>query len=498
VLDGKATLFLSCSEKFKEQVARPLRELLATEDIHAIIVSDEPQLAGTLEGPDSKIDSYLDASDAFVAVCTPDDRLDDGTIQCRPNIVDEIQRARAKSHLRARIQVLKAPTVQLHSNINPTYDDLDVNDVEGAAELVLAQLHAWNVVGHLKADPLMRDLATILAEGVQSFSDEKLTTLPTLLGKEGKPAEHEEICRALVELLMRDEPGPLATEFDGFAEATNFGLTLLGATQETRMLTVAERREKTGRIYRDGGVSADDIGKASSLKHRSDDPELLLLLTMRERLLETRGGPPAPAVSTANDTRTGLATVESADGAVAQSLAGAFFVEGYVHNSTAFRMALSSCQSLSLLGFSHNRMAVTYASELSQLVERGGRLRVLALDPGRTIVLDANLRSYVPKKPDDVRHQHEAAIATFVAIGGRAASPECFELRLMDCAPPYTIYLFDEEDDTAAQAFVWLTPWRMPSPERPGFCLRADVDGAWYRFFADQLIAMWNHFEVSP
>lgn len=107
MLGGQATLFLSCSEKFKEQVARPLRELLAVRGIRGIIVSDEPVLPRTSEAPDSKIDSYLDASDAFVAVCTPDDHLSDGTIQCRQNLTIDAKVERAGSRRVSGAAVLK-------------------------------------------------------------------------------------------------------------------------------------------------------------------------------------------------------------------------------------------------------------------------------------------------------------------------------------------------------------------------------------------------------
>jgi hypothetical protein len=89
----------------------------------------------------------LDASDAFVALCTPDDRLEDGSVQSRQNITDEIQRALQKPHLRGRIQVFKDPSVQLPSNINPTYERLDVNDVAPVARLIVRQLDSWGVTG---------------------------------------------------------------------------------------------------------------------------------------------------------------------------------------------------------------------------------------------------------------------------------------------------------------------------------------------------------------
>ena len=95
---------------------------------------------------DGKVNSYLDASDAVVALCTPDEELSDGTIQCRQNIIDEVQRARSRPGLSDRIQILKAPSVRLPSNINPTYEQLDVDDVSAALEVITRQLRAWGVL----------------------------------------------------------------------------------------------------------------------------------------------------------------------------------------------------------------------------------------------------------------------------------------------------------------------------------------------------------------
>jgi hypothetical protein len=180
--------------------------------------------------------------------------------------------------------------------------------------------------------------------------------------------------------------------------------------------------------------------------------------------------------------------------AESHSLADTFFSEPYVDNSPEFRSTLVSCGSLRLLGFAHNRMAVTYAQELASILERGGNLRVLALDPSHPVIFDANRRSYAPKEPDAVRHQHEAALATLTAIGMRASSPEFFEVRLMDCLPPYTVYLFDDENPRRAKVFVWLTPWRVPSNQRPGFVIPASSSPSWYGFFAEQVRLLWDAF----
>lgn len=146
MLNGRVAVFISCSEGFKERVAYPIRDALAAHNVHGIIVSDEPLLPGASGDPESKVDTYLDASDAFVALATPDNQLDDGTVQTRPNIIDEHARARSRPRLRQRIQVFKAAEVRLPSNINPTYEQLDPDDVSPIPELILRQLDAWDVL----------------------------------------------------------------------------------------------------------------------------------------------------------------------------------------------------------------------------------------------------------------------------------------------------------------------------------------------------------------
>ena len=148
MLRGQVAIFLSCSEKFKPKLAWPVRDALGAEGLYAIIMSDEPPLpqpgvmAGEVEG---RAEPYLDASSAFVALCTADYELSDGSQYPRANIIDEIQQASARPHLRDRSQVLKAPGVLLPSDITPTYEGLDVSRPAAAAEVIWAQLQQWGV-----------------------------------------------------------------------------------------------------------------------------------------------------------------------------------------------------------------------------------------------------------------------------------------------------------------------------------------------------------------
>jgi hypothetical protein len=144
---GQVAVFLSCSENFKVKLAWPIRDALTGHGLRAIILSDEPPLPspGLPGAVAAKAETYLDASSAFVALCTPDYELSDGSRYPKANIIDEIQQASARPHLRERSQVLKSPGVLLPSDVTPTYDSLDPARPAAAAEVVLKQLQQWGV-----------------------------------------------------------------------------------------------------------------------------------------------------------------------------------------------------------------------------------------------------------------------------------------------------------------------------------------------------------------
>jgi hypothetical protein len=146
MLRGQVAVFLSCSEKFKQELAWPVRDVLATRGMRAIIVTDEPPLRHTAGDDDAKLDSYLSACSAFVALCTADHTLSDGAMYPRVNVADEIQRACRLPHLRDHAQILTSPGVLLPSDVASTYDDLDVDQPAKAAEVILGQLAEWGIM----------------------------------------------------------------------------------------------------------------------------------------------------------------------------------------------------------------------------------------------------------------------------------------------------------------------------------------------------------------
>jgi hypothetical protein len=189
MLRGQAALFLSCSEKFKEALAWPVRDALAAQGLRVIIVSDEPPLPGS-GSREARAEPYLDASSAFAALCAADYELSDGSKYPRASVVDEIQQALSRPHLRDHAQILKAPGVLLPSDITPSWDSLDVTKPAAAAEVILKQLQHWGIAGTAEARA---------AEPHQTCAwqpddvDAVLAGLP--------PADHDEACRRVYPLL---------------------------------------------------------------------------------------------------------------------------------------------------------------------------------------------------------------------------------------------------------------------------------------------------------
>ena len=190
--------------------------------MRGIIVSDEPRLPGTGQDPGAKVESYLNASSAFVALCTADHGISDGTRFPQANIIEEIQRALVRPHLRDRSQILTSPGVLLPSSINPAWDRLDVARPIGAAEVILKQLEEWGIV---PSPPSPRTSPGITDASVASDLDVLFAGM--------RPGDHDE-ARLRVYRLLRDRD-------EGRRRSIAHALhgAVMGADDHTRQLTAA-------------------------------------------------------------------------------------------------------------------------------------------------------------------------------------------------------------------------------------------------------------------
>lgn len=150
---GKIAVFISYSSVHEQTVAFPVRGFLESLGLAALLVAELPRPATVDWEPDQKVDYYLNQADMLVALATPDERVEGGVVRVRPNVTDEVQRARSKDHLREKIQVFKHHDVELPSNINPVYEPLDLDDVPALFERLRSQLEAWGLLPYQPQPP---------------------------------------------------------------------------------------------------------------------------------------------------------------------------------------------------------------------------------------------------------------------------------------------------------------------------------------------------------
>jgi hypothetical protein len=148
--DVKPNIFISCSELFRRGLAGRFKRAIESAGMNALIVSESPRPDADW-GPETKVEAYLAHADALVVLVTPDAQLTTGEYVPRLNIPDEIGRARRMRRLRRRIVVVRAPGVQMPSNINPTYITLDMRHPQRAIVECLSQLAAWGLPGSANA-----------------------------------------------------------------------------------------------------------------------------------------------------------------------------------------------------------------------------------------------------------------------------------------------------------------------------------------------------------
>lgn len=150
MLHGKAGVFISYSERHKTRVALPFREHIESLGLLGVLVGELPLPLALDTGPSAKIDYYLNHSQMFVALLTPDDEMaapgSGPAYRTRQNIVDEIARARERPHLRDRILVFRHQNVEGYSNVNPTFESLNLDDLSTTFATFDRQAREWQIL----------------------------------------------------------------------------------------------------------------------------------------------------------------------------------------------------------------------------------------------------------------------------------------------------------------------------------------------------------------
>jgi hypothetical protein len=146
VIEAKPTVVLSYSERFQDEIARPVARTLRRFGLRPVLVGDEPLPAGIESNPNNKVEWFFLNAQMAVILATPDDRTENGEVKTRGNVVDEYRLAQQKEHLKEKLLVFKAEDVELHSNINPVYEPLPLDNPEWIANRIVEQARVWGLL----------------------------------------------------------------------------------------------------------------------------------------------------------------------------------------------------------------------------------------------------------------------------------------------------------------------------------------------------------------
>src|ERR1700678_1909995 len=147
-LDGKATIVLSYSERYKDEVAKPVAQGLQQYGFRTILVGEEPLPSDIASNPDRKVDWYFRRADMAVFLATPDDQLISGEVQTRQNIIDEHRLGLELDQLNDRLLVFKSKDVVLPSNITPAFERLPLDDPDWIVAKIVEQARTWRLLPH--------------------------------------------------------------------------------------------------------------------------------------------------------------------------------------------------------------------------------------------------------------------------------------------------------------------------------------------------------------
>jgi hypothetical protein len=248
-------------DAFADQLTRPIRNQLNELGYRAIIVTDEPSLRGSFD-PESKVNAYIEASDAFVALCTEDDRVPGNTAQ---DIIDEIGRARSHPSLREVVCVLKEASVTLPSNINPVWNALEADKPDTAYGVIKRQLEAWGVIPTLprhtptSTAPLPTGFLDELFDGVGLGDHDKAEgKLRVLFGRTTKE-DQRRVVRGIFEYAMSaPEDGTGIHIVTSFLEASSRidpALVEMACIEELAMSGVTQHRMSAAMMLWDLAVT---------------------------------------------------------------------------------------------------------------------------------------------------------------------------------------------------------------------------------------------------
>jgi hypothetical protein len=139
-------------------------------------------------------------------------------------------------------------------------------------------------------------------------------------------------------------------------------------------------------------------------------------------------------------------------------------------------------------------------SNIRELIRRGGRIRILIIDPNSLAPAMSAARS---EATEDVGYYQKRIAATFEDLKflnrsyqsgelfNEKSSRGCLEIKLLGYAPSFGLVSFNKNRSNG-EIVVEIYPHMSGYSSAPTFNLTPHRDGEWYKYFVEQFDEMWE------
>jgi hypothetical protein len=152
-------------------------------------------------------------------------------------------------------------------------------------------------------------------------------------------------------------------------------------------------------------------------------------------------------------------------------------------------------QLIELQGVSLAGVLIMYETSLRGFAEKGGSIKAMILDPASQAADAISKSLFGLASPGDLKADVVAAVKCLVRVG-YGTNPR-IEARMIDIVPFASLTHFCDVGRSGGVIVGSLLPYKISTEHRPHFYLTSDTS-QWYRFFVDQIGALWDQGTAIP
>ena len=133
-------IFISCGGSAKNDLIPKLKELILSLGMKPIIAEEEPNYNLS---PQDKVRTFINLSNAGIAVITAEDLQSNGEFHPCANVVHEIGLMQENSNIRGRIIYMKENRLNLPSNLQVSYISFNRKNFESSYVELIKNIKAF-------------------------------------------------------------------------------------------------------------------------------------------------------------------------------------------------------------------------------------------------------------------------------------------------------------------------------------------------------------------